>query len=105
MSWAHPWNRPAYMGPRRDCMWARTLCSMYPTTMGADKNTISTRIALMSRMTQKLLNRLSTKETPAVAITRSLLLFLLAFHRARPHLGPPGHQREVLPHGMTLERL
>ena len=28
MSWAQPWNRPAYIGPRRCCMCARTLCSM-----------------------------------------------------------------------------
>ncbi len=28
ISWAHPWNRPAYIGPSRCCMWASTLCSM-----------------------------------------------------------------------------
>ena len=27
MSWAHPWNRPAYIGPSRACMCASTLCS------------------------------------------------------------------------------
>ena len=27
-SWAHPWNAPASIGPTRDCMCARTLCSM-----------------------------------------------------------------------------
>ena len=28
ISCAQPWNRPAYIGPRRACMCARTLCSM-----------------------------------------------------------------------------
>src|SRR5437667_1434743 len=77
--------------------------------MGADRNTITTSRALMTRMTQKLLNRLLTKETPAVAIVaikRSLLLFLLfTLRRARPHLGLPGHEREVLPQGVALEGL
>ena len=27
-SCAHPWNRPAYIGPSRCCMCASTLCSM-----------------------------------------------------------------------------
>ncbi len=26
-SCAHPWNRPAYIGPSRPCMCASTLCS------------------------------------------------------------------------------
>jgi hypothetical protein len=26
-SWAHPWNRPASIGPSRACMWASPLCS------------------------------------------------------------------------------
>src|SRR5205809_5568550 len=87
---------------------------MYPTTMGAERNTITTRRALITRMTQKLLNRSLTKETPAVPTTpiapiapvkRSLLFFLLALDRARPHLGPAAHEREVLAEGMALEGL
>ena len=27
-SCAHPWNRPASIGPSRACMWASPLCSM-----------------------------------------------------------------------------
>src|SRR5712691_10819701 len=74
--------------------------------MGADRNTITTSRALMTRMTQKLPNRLLTKEMPAVAIKRSLLLFLLfPLRRARPHLGLPGHEREVLSQGVALEGL
>ena len=28
ISWAHPWNAPASIGPSRACMCASTLCSM-----------------------------------------------------------------------------
>src|SRR5436309_3564862 len=82
--------------------------------MGADRNTMTTSRALITRMTQKLLNRSLTKETPAVPITpiapikpvkRSLLFLLLALHRARPHLGPAGHEREVLPERVALKGL
>ena len=36
-SWAQPWKPPAYIGPRRPCMWAITLCSVCPTTRGKDE--------------------------------------------------------------------
>src|SRR4051812_24196996 len=41
-SWAQPWNPPAYIGPSRDCMWAITLCSAWPTSNGATRNATST---------------------------------------------------------------
>lgn len=41
-SWAQPWKPPAYMGPRRPCMWAMTLCSVWPTTRGRTMKTAKT---------------------------------------------------------------
>ena len=41
-SWAQPWKPPAYMGPRRPCMWAITLCSVWPTTRGRTRKTAKT---------------------------------------------------------------
>src|SRR5919199_647281 len=104
MSCAQPWNRPAYIGPSRACMCARILCSMYPTAIGADRNTIRTRSALITRMTQKVFEMSFRSDDPTLpmtapwaamllvrASTGSLLLDFLALHRARPHLGLAGH--------------
>lgn len=44
-SWAQPWKPPAYMGPRRPCMWAITLCSVCPTTSGSTRKTAKTTIS------------------------------------------------------------
>ena len=41
-SWAQPWKPPAYIGPRRPCMWAITLCSVWPTTRGKTRKTTKT---------------------------------------------------------------
>jgi hypothetical protein len=51
-SCAHPWKRPAYIGPSRACMCARTLCSMYPTPSGAVRKKIRTTVALTTRTSQ-----------------------------------------------------
>ena len=41
-SWAQPWKPPAYIGPSRPCMWAITLCSVWPTTSGRTRKTTRT---------------------------------------------------------------
>src|SRR5918996_1254640 len=42
ISWAQPWNRPAYIGPTRPCMCAMTLCSACPMAIGRSRNTPTT---------------------------------------------------------------
>ena len=41
-SCAQPWKPPAYIGPRRDCMCAIALCSVWPTSSGSTRKTPST---------------------------------------------------------------
>lgn len=41
-SWAQPWKPPAYIGPRRPCMWAITLCSVWPMSRGKVRKTTKT---------------------------------------------------------------
>src|ERR671932_1771589 len=45
ISWAQPWNPPAYIGPSRPCMCAMTLCSVCPTRRGSTRNATSTTSA------------------------------------------------------------
>jgi hypothetical protein len=52
ISCAQPWNRPAYIGPSRDCMCASTLCSAYPTPSGAVRKKINTTAVLTARINQ-----------------------------------------------------
>ena len=44
-SCAHPWKPPAYIGPSRPCMWAMTLCSVWPTSSGSTRKAASTATA------------------------------------------------------------
>ncbi len=85
MSCAHPWKRPASMGPSRCCMWARTLCSAYPITSGAVRKKAMIRTTLMPATTQKLEKTWSMKLCSAAAPAPATT--------AATALTPPPHPR------------
>src|SRR3954470_11075332 len=100
-SCAQPWNPPAYIGPSRDCMCAMTLCSAWPTRSGRVRNATEVRtIAMTSRMRAPPRGNtrrevLTAAGSPAAAPAR--------FLRARPGLGDPRGQDEVLAQRVALE--
>ena len=51
-SWRTPWKRPASIGPSLACMWAMTLCSMYPTRSGKVRKMARTASTLTGISTQ-----------------------------------------------------
>ena len=52
ISWAQPWNAPAYIGPSRPCMCAITLCSVCPTISGSVRNATTTAATRMTTSSQ-----------------------------------------------------
>src|SRR4051794_12887082 len=110
-SWAQPWKPPAYIGPRRDCMCAMTLCSVCPTSSGSTRNAATMTTSRMTTSRSIRAPILASILGPVgrharrrhLAAARRAAARLAGLLRARPHLGHPRRQNEVLAQRMPLE--
>src|SRR5690606_6511741 len=105
MSCAQPWKAPAYMGPRRPCMCAMTLCSACPTRSGRTANAAATKASLTttSRSIGPPVVRHPRRADAAAA--RRAVPRLARLLGARPRFRDARGEDEVLAERMPLETL
>src|SRR6185437_12172361 len=107
MSWAQPWNAPAYIGPSRPCMCAMTLCSACPTRSGRVRNattTATTRIASSIHAgTRPPLGRIGHAGRAHRLPPAGRVLALARLLGPRPRLGHAGGEDELLAQRLALE--